>query len=156
MVQDEISYCQVRVVKCMMRRVLWSIISIYVIWVVIRIFVKCWDSNSMGDEGGSQGRIGVNSDGFLRHWAKGASTPDLMVTEFWMACGQMDLASACVLRPLNHLVLYFKVGGVTGRTSGGLEYTGLELAEGVTVRGGVEWVMLMVSSNYGTGLRRVT
>ena len=27
--------------------------------------VKCWDSNSIGDEGGCQGRIGVNSDGFL-------------------------------------------------------------------------------------------
>ena len=50
----------------------------------------------------------------------------------------LDLASACVLRPLNHLVLYFKMGGVTGRTSGGLGYTGLELAEGVTTRGGVE------------------
>ena len=27
---------------------------------------------------------------------------------------QTDLASACVLRPLNHLVLYFKMGGVMG------------------------------------------
>ena len=49
--------------------------------------VKCWDSNSIGDKGGRQGRIGVNSDGFLRRRARGASTP--------------DLASACVLHPLN-------------------------------------------------------
>ena len=76
--------------------------------------VKCWDSNSIGDEGGRQGRIGVNSDGFLQRWTKGASTPDLMVTEFRMGCGQTDLASACVLCPLNCLVLYFKMGGVTG------------------------------------------
>ena len=37
--------------------------------------------------------------------SKGMSTPDLIVTEF-----QMDLASACVLGPLNRLVLDFKVG----------------------------------------------
>ena len=40
--------------------------------------------------------------------------------------------------PLNHLVLYFETGGVTERMSGGLGYTGPELAEGVTTRGGVE------------------
>ena len=28
--------------------------------------VKCWDPNSIGDEGERQGRMGVNSDGFLR------------------------------------------------------------------------------------------
>ena len=39
---------------------------------------------------------------------------------------------------------------------GALGYTGPELAEGVTMRGGVERVILMVSSNYGTGCRRVT
>ena len=61
-----------------------------------------------------KGRIGVDSDGFLRCWTRGASTPDLIVTEFWMGCGQMDLASACVLHPLNRLVLDFKMGGVTG------------------------------------------
>ena len=55
-----------------------------------------------------------------------------------MGCGQTDLASACVLRPLNFLVLYLKTGGVMERTSGGPGYTGLELAEGVTTRGGVE------------------
>ena len=27
-----------------------------------------------------------------------------------LGCGQMDLASACVLRPLNRLVLDFKMG----------------------------------------------
>ena len=73
-----------------------------------------------------------------------------------MGCGQTDLASACMLHPLNHLVLYFKTGGVRGSTSGGPGYTGPELEEGVTVRGGVERVILMASSNYGTGLRRVT
>ena len=31
----------------------------------VEVCVKCWDSNSIGDEGGRQGRIGVNSDGFL-------------------------------------------------------------------------------------------
>ena len=76
--------------------------------------VKYWDSNSIGDEGGYLGRIGVNSDGFLRHWTKGASTPELIVTEFRMVCRQMDLASACVLRPLNCLVLYFKMRGGWG------------------------------------------
>ena len=55
-----------------------------------------------------------------------------------MGCRQTDLASAYVLHPLNHLVLYFKTGGVTERTSGGPGYTRLELAEGVTTRGGVE------------------
>ena len=55
-----------------------------------------------------------------------------------MGCGQTDLASACVLRPLNCLVLDFKMGGLTESTSGGPGYTGPELAGGVTVRGGVE------------------
>ena len=73
-------------------------------------------SNPIGDEGGHQGGIVVNSDGFLRHRARGVSTPDLVVTEFQMGCRQMDLTSACVLRPLNCLVLYFKTrgGGVMG------------------------------------------
>ena len=31
--------------------------------------------------------------------------------EFRIVCGQTDLASACVLYPLNHLVLYFKMRG---------------------------------------------
>ena len=104
--------------------------------------VKCWDSNSIGGEGGCQGRIRVNSNGFRWCRARGASTLDLVVTEFRMGCGQMDLASACVLRPLNCLVLYFKMGGMTGWMSGGPGYTGPELAEGVTVRGGVEQVIL--------------
>ena len=55
-----------------------------------------------------------------------------------MGCGQTDLASACVLHPLIRLVLDFKSGGLTERTSGGPGYTGLELAEGVTAREGVE------------------
>ena len=33
--------------------------------------VKYWDSNSIGDEGEHQGRIGVNSSGFLQHRAEG-------------------------------------------------------------------------------------
>ena len=36
---------------------------------------------------------------------QGVSTPDLIVMEFRMGCGQTDLASACVLCPLNRLVL---------------------------------------------------
>ena len=75
--------------------------------------VKCWDSNSIGDKGRPQGGIGVNSNGFLQRWTKGASTLDLIVMEFWMGCGQTDLASACVLRPLNRLVLDFKTRGLT-------------------------------------------
>ena len=42
--------------------------------------------------------------------SKGVSALDLIVMEFWNGCGQMDLASACVLRPLNRLVLDFEVG----------------------------------------------
>ena len=37
------------------------------------------------------------------------STPDLVVVEFQSWCGQMDLASAYVLHPLNRLVLDFVV-----------------------------------------------
>ena len=40
------------------------------------------------------------------------STLDLIVTEFRMGYRQMDLASACVLHPLNRSVLDFKTGGV--------------------------------------------
>ena len=58
--------------------------------------------------------IGINSDGFLRRRAEGSLTPDLVVMEFQRGYGQMDLASACVLRPLNRLVLYFKMDGVMG------------------------------------------
>ena len=39
--------------------------------VLCRLRVKCWDSNSIWDEGGHQGGIGVTSDGFLRRWARG-------------------------------------------------------------------------------------
>ena len=35
---------------------------------------------------------------------KGASTLDMVVAEFRRGSRRMDLASACVLRPLNHLV----------------------------------------------------
>ena len=82
--------------------------------------------------------MGVNSNGFLQHRTRGASTPDLIATEFQMGCGQTDLASACVLCSLNCLVLYFKTGRVMGRMSRGLGYAGPKLAEGVTTRGGVE------------------
>ena len=68
----------------------------------------------------------------------GVSTPDLIVTEFRMRCGQTVLASACVLRPLNCLVLDFKMGGLMELASGGPGYTGPEMAEGITARGGVE------------------
>ena len=52
---------------------------------------------------------------------RGASTPDLIVMEFQMRCGQMDLASACVLRPLNHFGPGFQDGrfdGMNERRSG--------------------------------------
>ena len=55
-----------------------------------------------------------------------------------MGCGQTDLASACVLCPLNRLVQDFETGGLMEWTSGGPGYPGPELAEGVTARGGVE------------------
>ena len=75
--------------------------------------IKCWEFKLNGDEGVCQGRIGVNSNVFLRHWTRKVSTPDLIVTEFRMGCGQMDLATACVLHLLNCLVLDFKMGGLT-------------------------------------------
>ena len=54
---------------------------------------------------------------------KGVSTLDLVVAEFQSGCRQMDLASACVLRPLNRLVLDFMVwarGQVNEWRSGGV------------------------------------
>ena len=36
-------------------------------------------SNSIGDEGECQGKMGVNSDGFLQCQTRGASTLDLIV-----------------------------------------------------------------------------
>ena len=50
----------------------------------IALSVKCWNSNSIEDEGGHQGRKGVSSDGFLQRWTRGVSTLDLIVTEFQM------------------------------------------------------------------------
>ena len=44
----------------------------------------------------------------------GMSTLDLIVTEFQKGCRQTDLASACVLHPLNRPVLDFKTGGLAG------------------------------------------
>ena len=55
----------------------------------------------------------VNSDEFLRRWTRGVLTLKLTVTVFQMGCGQTDLASACVLHPLNRLILDFKTGGLT-------------------------------------------
>ena len=49
------------------------------------------------------------------------STPDLIVMEFRRGCGQMDLASACVLRPLELLGPVFQDGrgdGMNERRSG--------------------------------------
>ena len=53
----------------------------------------------------------------------GVSIPDLVVAEFRRGCGQMDLAPAYVLRPLNCLVLGFVAwirGLVNKRRSGGI------------------------------------
>ena len=64
-----------------------------------------------------------------------------------MGCRQTDLASACVLHPLNHLVLDFEMRGLVGCTSRGPGYTGLEMAEGITARGGVKADSINVHSN---------
>ena len=65
----------------------------------------------------------VNFNEFLQRWARGASTLDLVVVEFQSGCGQMDLASAYVLCPLNRLVLDFVAwnrGLVNEQRSGGI------------------------------------
>ena len=70
--------------------------------------------------------------------SEGVSTPDLIVAEFWSGCGQMDLASACVLRPLNRLVLDFQVGfngWMSKRRSGSMP--DWRWWRGLTARGGV-------------------
>ena len=71
---------------------------------------------------------------------QGVLTPDLVVAEFQSGCRQMDLASACVLRPLNHLVLNFVVqvrGWVNERRSRGVpdrrHWRGLRVREEVKV-----------------------
>ena len=73
--------------------------------------------------------------------------------EFQRGYQQMDLASACVLRPLNHWVLYFKMDGLTGERAEVQGIPDRSLAEEAATRGGV---VLMASGNYGTGHRRVT
>ena len=83
----------------------------------------------------------------------GSLTPDLVITEFRRGCGQTDLASACVLRPLNRLVLYFKMDGEQGERVEVRGVSDRSLAEEAATRGGV---VLMASSNYGTGCRGVT
>ena len=65
-------------------------------------------------------------------------TLDLVVTEFQRGCGQTDLASACVLCPLNRLVLYFKMGGGWGERAEVRGIPDRSLAEGLAMRGGVE------------------
>ena len=67
-----------------------------------------------GGKGVRQGYIGASSNGFLQREQRGVSTLDLIVMEFRKGCGQTDLASACVLHPLNCLVLDFKTGGLVG------------------------------------------
>ena len=70
--------------------------------------------------------------------SNGASTLDLIVVEFWNGCRQTDLASACVLCPLNHLVLDFEVGvdsQMNEWRSGGIP--DWRWWRGLTVRGGV-------------------
>ena len=87
----------------------------------------------MGTRGKCQGRIEANSD---------ESTLDLIVAEFRSGCGQMDLASACVLHPLNCLVLDFAVwvrGRVNEWRSGGVPDR--RHRRGLRVRGGVKVVV---------------
>ena len=45
---------------------------------------------------------------------QGGVNLDLEVVEFWSGCRQIDLASACVLHPLNRLVLDFVVWSWVG------------------------------------------
>ena len=75
--------------------------------------VKCWNSNSMGARGYVKGGLELTLLGPF-NVEQGGSTPDLIVTEFRSECKQTDLASACVLRPLNHLVLDFEMGRLVG------------------------------------------
>ena len=67
------------------------------------------------------------------------SGPDLVAAEFRGGCGQIDLASACVLHPLNRLVLYFTVwvrAWVNERRSGGVPDQ--RRRRGLGARGGVK------------------
>ena len=69
----------------------------------------------MWDEGGHQGGIGVNSNGFLRRRAKGVSTPDLIVAEFWTVCRLDGPGFSLCAAPLESLGPVFQdEGGVTG------------------------------------------
>ena len=67
----------------------------------------------MGMKGYVKEGLELTPMGSFDVWTRGVSTPDLIVAEFWMGCGQTDLASACVLRPLNRSVLDFKTGGLS-------------------------------------------
>ena len=73
--------------------------------------VKCWDSNSMGMKGYIKEGLELTPM-CLFNVGQGRCHPDLIVMEFRMGCGQTDLALACVLHPLNCLVLDFKTGGL--------------------------------------------
>ena len=89
---------------------------------------------------------------------RGTSTPDLVVAEFRSWCGQMDLASAYALRPLNRLVLDFVVwnrGWVNERWSGG--YRTGDVGEDLREGGEVKDVKLIGDEvANGLGLRGVT
>ena len=77
--------------------------------------------------------------------SKGASTPDLIVAEFRKGCRQMDLASACVLRPLNRQVLDFTVWvrGQVNEWRSGVYWTG-GIGDGWEREGELRLVILMV------------
>ena len=55
------------------------------------------------------------------------STPDLVVMEFQMGCGQMDLASACVLHPLELFGPVFQDGrgDIMNKRRSGVYQTGV-------------------------------
>ena len=75
---------------------------------------------------------------------KGASTLDLVVADFRSRCEQMDLTSACVLCPLNRLVLDFMVwvrGWVNEQRSGGV--LDWRHQRGLRARGEVKVVILI-------------
>ena len=98
-------------------------------------------SNSIGDEGGCQGGIGVNSNGFLRCWARGASTPNLVVTGFRMVRTDRPGFSLCAA-PLESFGPVFqdeRGDGMNERRSGVYQ---TRVSGGVTARRGVEQMIL--------------
>ena len=69
---------------------------------------------------------------------KGASTPDLIFTEVPDGVWTDGPGFSLCVAPLESFGPVFQDRRGDGKDEGGLGYTGPELAEGVTTRGGVE------------------